>query len=128
MCYTFFFLMIRRPPRSTRTDTLFPYTTLFSSDRGAGFDIDNPLVARVLAVTDMLRGRPRHLSQHVGGFVISDQPLWQLVPVENAAMDERTIIQWEKDDLESMGMLKVDCLALGMLTCLRKAMDLVRVH
>src|SRR3546814_516309 len=61
-------------------------------------------------------------------FVISDQPLWQLVPVENAAMDERTIIQWEKDDLESMGMLKVDCLALGMLTCLRKAMDLVRVH
>src|SRR3546814_4309935 len=76
----------------------------------------------------MLRGRPRHLSQHVGGFVISDQPLWQLVPVENAAMDERTIIQWEKDDLGSMGMLKVDCLALGMLTCLRKAMDLVRVH
>src|SRR3546814_6042504 len=74
----------------------------------------------------MLRGRPRHLSQHVGGFVISDQPLWQLVPVENAAMDERTIIQWEKDDLESMGMLKVDCLALGMLTCLRKALDLVR--
>src|SRR3546814_689387 len=96
--------------------------------REAGFDIDNPLIARVLAVTDMLRGRPRHLSQHVGGFVISDQPLWQLVPVENAAMDERTIIQWEKDDLESMGMLKVDCLAMGMLTCLRKAMDLVRVH
>jgi len=94
----------------------------------AGFDIDNPLIARVLAVTDMLRGRPRHLSQHVGGFVISDQPLWQLVPVENAAMADRTIIQWEKDDLESMGMLKVDCLALGMLTCLRKALDLVRVH
>ena len=96
--------------------------------REAGFDIDNPLIARVLAVTDLLRGRPRHLSQHVGGFVISDQPLWQLVPVENAAMDDRTIIQWEKDDLESMGMLKVDCLALGMLTCLRKALDLVRVH
>ncbi|MDN5780666.1 MAG: error-prone DNA polymerase [Luteimonas sp.] len=96
--------------------------------REAGFDIDNALVARVLAVTDMLRGRPRHLSQHVGGFVISDQPLWQLVPVENAAMDGRTIIQWEKDDLESMGMLKVDCLALGMLTCLRKALDLVRIH
>src|SRR3546814_9332261 len=96
--------------------------------RGAGFDIDNPLIARVLAVTDMLRGRPRHLSQHVGGFVISDEPLWQLVPVENTAMDERTIIQWEKDDLESMGMPKVDCLALCMLTCLRKAMDLVRVH
>ncbi|MGV8930487.1 MAG: error-prone DNA polymerase [Luteimonas sp.] len=96
--------------------------------REAGFDAGNPLVARVLAVTEMLRGRPRHLSQHVGGFVISDQPLWQLVPVENAAMIDRTIIQWEKDDLESMGMLKVDCLALGMLTCIRKALDLVRVH
>ena len=96
--------------------------------REAGFDMDNPLIARVLAVTEMLRGRPRHLSQHVGGFVISDQPLWQLVPVENAAMHDRTIIQWEKDDLESMGLLKVDCLALGMLTCLRKALDLVRVH
>jgi error-prone DNA polymerase len=96
--------------------------------REAGFDPDNPLIARVLAVTAMLRGRPRHLSQHVGGFVISDRPLWHLVPVENAAMIDRTIIQWEKDDLESMGMLKVDCLALGMLTCLRKALDLVRVH
>ncbi|MBB1472561.1 error-prone DNA polymerase [Luteimonas sp. MC1782] len=94
----------------------------------AGFDIDNPLIARVLAVTNMLRGRPRHLSQHVGGFVISDAPLWQLVPVENAAMADRTIIQWEKDDLESMGLLKVDCLALGMLTCIRKALDLVRAH
>ncbi len=96
--------------------------------REAGFDLDAPLVARVLAVTAMLRGRPRHLSQHVGGFVISDRPLWHQVPVENAAMPDRTVIQWEKDDLESMGMLKVDCLALGMLTCLRKAFDLVRTH
>ncbi|WP_132999261.1 error-prone DNA polymerase [Luteimonas arsenica] len=94
----------------------------------AGFDIDNPLVARILAVTTMLRGKPRHLSQHVGGFVISDAPLWNLVPVENAAMADRTIIQWEKDDLEALGLLKVDCLALGMLTCIRKALDLVRVH
>ncbi|HEY4531103.1 MAG TPA: error-prone DNA polymerase [Luteimonas sp.] len=94
----------------------------------AGFDIGNPLIARILAVTAMLRGHPRHLSQHVGGFVVSDAPLWELVPVENAAMDERTIIQWEKDDLESMGLLKVDCLALGMLTCIRKALDLVRDH
>ncbi|MEN1939793.1 error-prone DNA polymerase, partial [Luteimonas sp. MJ174] len=93
-----------------------------------GFDIDNPLIARILAVTAMLRGRPRHLSQHVGGFVISDAPLWQMVPVENAAMAERTIIQWEKDDLEALGLLKVDCLALGMLTCIRKALDLVRAH
>ncbi len=96
--------------------------------REAGFDIDNPLVQRVLSVTEDLRGRPRHLSQHVGGFVISDQPLWHLVPVENAAMKDRTIIQWEKDDLETLGLLKVDCLALGMLTCIRKALDLVRAH
>ncbi|NLA67334.1 MAG: error-prone DNA polymerase [Gammaproteobacteria bacterium] len=94
----------------------------------AGFDIDNPLIARILAVTAMLRGKPRHLSQHVGGFVVSDAPLWNLVPVENAAMADRTIIQWEKDDLEALGLLKVDCLALGMLTCIRKALDLVREH
>ncbi len=94
----------------------------------AGFDIDNPLIARILAVTAMLRGKPRHLSQHVGGFVISDAPLWNLVPVENAAMADRTVIQWEKDDLEALGLLKVDCLALGMLTCIRKALDLVRRH
>jgi error-prone DNA polymerase len=96
--------------------------------REAGFDIDNPLIARVLAVTEMLRGKPRHLSQHVGGFVISDQPLWELVPVENAAMDDRTVIQWEKDDLESLGLLKVDCLALGMLTCLRKTLALLKAY
>src|SRR5690606_15677549 len=70
----------------------------------------------------------RHLSQHVGGFVIADAPLSTVVPVENAAMPDRTIIQWDKDDLETMGMLKVDCLALGMLTCIRKAVDLVVRH
>ncbi|TWI01711.1 DNA polymerase III alpha subunit [Luteimonas cucumeris] len=96
--------------------------------REAGFDPDNPLILRVLALTEALRGHPRHLSQHVGGFVISDTPLWNLVPVENAAMAERTIIQWDKDDLEEMKLLKVDCLALGMLTCLRKAFDLVQAH
>ncbi len=96
--------------------------------RESGFDPDNPLIARVLAVTDMLEGHPRHLSQHVGGFVISDTPLWNMVPVENAAMADRTVIQWEKDDLESLGLLKVDCLALGMLTCIRKAFDLVKAH
>ena len=96
--------------------------------REAGFDPHNPLIARILAVTEALIGHPRHLSQHVGGFVISDGPLATVVPVENAAMDERTIIQWDKDDLETMRMLKVDCLALGMLTCIRKAFDLVRAH
>ncbi|OHE88531.1 MAG: error-prone DNA polymerase [Lysobacterales bacterium RIFOXYD1_FULL_69_11] len=96
--------------------------------REAGFDPENPLIRRVLAVTDQLRGHPRHLSQHVGGFVIGDAPLSTVVPVENASMDERTIIQWDKDDLETMGLLKVDCLALGMLTCIRKAVDLVENH
>ena len=96
--------------------------------RESGFDPDNPLIRRVLAVTVMLEGHPRHLSQHVGGFVISDTPLWNMVPVENAAMADRTVIQWEKDDLESLGLLKVDCLALGMLTCIRKAFELVHQH
>jgi len=91
----------------------------------AGFDLDNPLIAKILVITEMLRGHPRHLSQHVGGFVISNDPLSRLVPVENAAMDNRTIIQWDKDDLETMHLLKVDCLALGMLTCIRKTLDLI---
>lgn len=94
----------------------------------AGFDLDNPLILKVLTVTEMLRGHPRHLSQHVGGFVISNEPLSHLVPIENAAMDDRTIIQWDKDDLETMKLLKVDCLALGMLTCIRKTLELVRGH
>ncbi|XNL35499.1 error-prone DNA polymerase [Xanthomonas phaseoli pv. dieffenbachiae] len=94
----------------------------------AGFDLANPLINKILDVTEHLRDHPRHLSQHVGGFVISDEPLSLLVPVENAAMADRTIIQWDKDDLETMKLLKVDCLALGMLTCIRKTLDLVRGH
>ncbi len=94
----------------------------------AGFDLAKPLINKILLVTDHLRDHPRHLSQHVGGFVISDEPLSLLVPVENAAMADRTIIQWGKDDLETMKLLKVDCLALGMLTCIRKTLDLVRGH
>ncbi|PPT38090.1 error-prone DNA polymerase [Xanthomonas axonopodis pv. begoniae] len=94
----------------------------------AGFDLANPLINKILLVTEHLRDHPRHLSQHVGGFVISDEPLSLLVPVENAAMADRTIIQWDKDDLETMKLLKVDCLALGMLTCIRKTLDLVRGH
>ncbi len=96
--------------------------------REAGFDPDNPLIARVLMVTGQLRDHPRHLSQHVGGFVICDAPLSTVVPVENASMPERSIIQWDKDDLETMKLLKVDCLALGMLTCIRKALELVERH
>lgn len=96
--------------------------------RESGFSEDNTLIRRVLEVTERLEGHPRHLSQHVGGFVISDVPLWNSVPVENASMADRTVIQWEKDDLESLGLLKVDCLALGMLTCIRKAFDLVKAR
>jgi error-prone DNA polymerase len=90
-----------------------------------GFALDGALVRRLIGLTAEIEGMPRHLSQHVGGFVISHRPLHTLVPVENAAMPERTIIQWDKDDLDTMGLLKVDCLALGMMTALRRAVDLV---
>ena len=80
---------------------------------------------RLLELAGMLQGFPRHLSQHVGGFVISRGPLARYVPVENAAMPERTIIQWDKDDLEALGLLKVDVLALGMLTAIRKAFEFI---
>src|SRR5699024_2004593 len=93
--------------------------------RACGLDPDAALTKHFLELSTRLIGFPRHLSQHVGGMVISDRPLHELVPVENAAMEDRTIIQWDKDDLETLGLLKVDCLALGMLTVIRKAMDLV---
>ena len=94
--------------------------------RERGFDPGSPLLRRVVALTMELVGFPRHLSQHPGGFVISEHPLSTLVPVENAAMEGRTVIQWDKDDLDVLGLLKVDCLALGMLTCIRKSFDLLR--
>ena len=93
-----------------------------------GFDPSSRVLHRLFALAGELYGFPRHLSQHVGGFVISEEPLHHLVPVENAAMPERTIIQWDKDDLEEMKLLKVDCLALGMLTCLHKCFDLLHEH
>jgi error-prone DNA polymerase len=93
-----------------------------------GFDPRNVVLHQLFALAGELQGFPRHLSQHVGGFVISEQPLHTLVPVENAAMPDRTIIQWDKDDLETMKLLKVDCLALGMLTCIRKCLDLLHGH
>lgn len=94
--------------------------------REGGFDPDSPVLRRVLGLTRQLIGFPRHLSQHPGGFVISEEPLDSLVPVENAAMAERTIIQWDKDDLDMVGLLKVDILALGMLSAIRRCFDLVR--
>jgi len=93
--------------------------------REAGFDPDNPMIARLLALVRELVGFPRHLSQHVGGFVISAGPLSALVPVENAAMAERTVIQWDKDDLETLGLIKVDVLGLGMLSAIRRSFDLL---
>jgi len=92
----------------------------------AGFDAANPVLHRVLTLVGELIGFPRHLSQHPGGFVISEAPLHTLVPVENASMAERTVIQWDKDDLDAVGLLKVDILALGMLSALRRCFDLLR--
>ncbi len=92
----------------------------------AGLDPKSPVIRRLLYLVRELIGFPRHLSQHVGGFVISNSPLHELVPVENAAMPDRTVIQWEKDDLEELGLLKVDVLGLGMLTAIRRSFDLIR--
>lgn len=94
----------------------------------AGFDPESPVLRRVLALTQELIGFPRHLSQHPGGFVISEAPLDTLVPVENASMAERTVVQWDKDDLDALGLLKVDVLALGMLTTLRRCFGLIERH
>jgi len=93
--------------------------------REAGFDPDNPVVVRLTRLAGALQGFPRHLSQHVGGFVIARGLLERMVPVENAAMKDRTVIQWDKDDLDAMGLLKVDCLALGMLTAIQRALAMI---
>jgi error-prone DNA polymerase len=93
--------------------------------RDAGFDPESPAIARLIALATALLGFPRHLSQHVGGFVISRGALGRLVPIENAAMEDRSVIQWDKDDLESLGLLKVDVLGLGMLSAVRRALRFV---
>ena len=93
--------------------------------RERGLDPASPRLALLLELSRELMGFPRHLSQHVGGFVIARETLATLVPVENAAMEGRTVIQWDKDDLEDLGLLKVDVLALGMLTAIRKALAMV---
>ncbi len=94
----------------------------------SGVDYSDPKIQTLIRLAQSLIGFPRHLSQHVGGFVISQGPLSHLVPIENAAMPDRTIIQWDKDDLESLGLLKVDILALGMLSAIHKAIDLVNFY
>ena len=90
-----------------------------------GFATNAHMVELFFELVQQLRGFPRHLSQHVGGFVLNDAPLSTLVPVENASMPERTIIQWDKEDLEALGLMKVDVLALGMLTAIRKTLQLI---
>ena len=104
------------------------HTVLEQRLREHGYDPDAPILRKTIHLVRQLRGFPRHLSQHVGGFVISEQALAALVPIENAAMPDRTIIQWDKDDLEAMKLLKVDVLALGMLSCIRRCLDLLRTH
>jgi len=99
------------------------YQLMPESLTACGFDPNSPVVQRLSVLVQQIKGFPRHLSQHVGGFVIARDELSRLVPVENAAMADRTVIQWEKDDLEAMGLLKVDVLALGMLSAIRKALE-----
>jgi error-prone DNA polymerase len=93
--------------------------------RALGFDPDHPSIARLVALTTEILGFPRHLSQHVGGFVIARGRLDELVPIENAAMPDRTVIEWDKDDLDALGLLKVDVLGLGMLSAIRRAFDMI---
>ena len=94
----------------------------------AGLDPANPVIRRAIRLTTELIGFPRHLSQHVGGFVLTQGPLIETVPIGNAAMDDRTFIEWDKDDIDALGIMKVDVLALGMLTCIRKGFDLIALH
>jgi error-prone DNA polymerase len=94
--------------------------------QAAGFDAASQIGQHLVTLVDQLLGFPRHLSQHVGGMVITNGPLCEMVPIENAAMPDRTVVEWDKDDLDVLGILKVDCLALGMLTAIRKSFDLIR--
>ncbi len=106
------------------------FSNRFQEQRFAetGFDVDNPEIARLREMVDRLLEFPRHLSQHVGGFVLTQGRLDEMVPIHNGAMEERTFIEWDKDDIDALGLMKVDILALGMLTCIRKSFDLMRAH
>ena len=108
-----------------RRDNAIPWQ---SQLKDAGLNTDTQRVQQLIKITEQLMGTPRHLSQHVGGFVISACPLYELVPVENAAMPQRTIIQWDKEDIETLGLLKVDILALGMLSAIRRTFDLLNME
>ncbi|MDV3258493.1 MAG: error-prone DNA polymerase [Sphingomonas sp.] len=94
----------------------------------AGLAIANPEIARLKTLVERLLRFPRHLSQHVGGYVLTEGRLDEIVPIHNAAMEDRTFIEWDKDDIDALGLMKVDVLALGMLTCIRKSFELMRMH
>ncbi len=106
------------------TDDAVPQEAL----RAAGLDPQDRTAQMLVRLVKQLLGFPRHLSQHVGGFVITETPLCEIVPLENGAMPARTFIEWDKDDIDALGILKVDCLALGMLTAINKCFDLVHRH
>ncbi|MEL6238569.1 MAG: error-prone DNA polymerase, partial [Pseudomonadota bacterium] len=93
-----------------------------------GLDVSDPHLKRVLKLTEQMIGMPRHLSQHVGGFILTQGALTETVPIGNGAMPDRSFIEWDKDDIEALGILKVDVLALGMLTCIKKCLDLLEGH
>ena len=94
----------------------------------AGMDLSDPYLRKVILLAREMTGMPRHLSQHVGGFILTERPLTQMVPIGNGAMPERSFIEWDKDDIDALGIFKVDILALGMLTCIAKCFDLLRAH
>jgi error-prone DNA polymerase len=94
----------------------------------SGMDAGDPYLRRVLHLAGQMIGMPRHLSQHVGGFILTERPLTETVPIGNGAMPDRSFIEWDKDDIDELGILKIDVLALGMLTCIRKCLDLIGAH
>ncbi|MEM1051025.1 MAG: error-prone DNA polymerase [Pseudomonadota bacterium] len=94
----------------------------------SGLDVTDPHLKRVLILTEQMIGMPRHLSQHVGGFILTEGALTETVPIGNGAMPDRSFIEWDKDDIDALGILKVDVLALGMLTCIKKCLDLLETH
>ncbi len=94
----------------------------------AGVDLSDPRMLRTIRLAEQMIGMPRHLSQHVGGFILTEGPLTETVPIGNAAMPERSLIEWDKDDIDELKILKVDVLALGMLTCIRKCFTLLKDH
>ncbi|RKF23019.1 DNA polymerase III subunit alpha [Altericroceibacterium spongiae] len=106
------------------------HSSSYNEQRSAesGLDPSNPEIARVNHFTARILQFPRHLSQHVGGFVLTQDRLDETVPIHNAAMENRTFIEWDKDDIDALGLMKVDVLALGMLTCIRKAFHLIDTH